>query len=620
MERADFIHLVRLSEHASANDSRAYRRSVAVFAAVGYLWVIACFFLALVILFWTVGAMAHGRFKGAYIGLVVVGMGLLWTSLRALWIRLVAPQGVELSPSDAPGLFEALERIRKKIKGPPIHHVLLDTSFNASISQLPRYGVMGGAVNYLTVGLPLLLAIDRPRFLAVMAHEYGHLRGDHGQFAAWIYRTRLSWMRMEQGMRHDANPVSAATLAFLRWYFPRFMAKTFAMARQDEYEADRIAGKLLGREVAGAALTEIALKGTWINSEFWPLHWSGASVSAQPVGPFTAMRTLLALPLADDFDRDTLRQALRQISDVDDTHPVLRDRLEALKVDKRLPAWSNKPALDLLDANGAKWFAHFDKQWCRDNATDWKLHHAYLSRVHARVEILSASAARNNADEMAELGNLKKRWDKHADVRACFARALQLNPGHADGLRGLAQCLPDSEHLARMDCLDQLFENSVANRWWACKTAVQTLEKAAIHGSLDEKALKLWRGRLKNANEAEARAWEEMTETPFFQSITRHDLNDFEQGEFQSDMARCKPVVRAWLVRKNLREFAYRRCYLLFIELPGMDDESRYHLCRSLERTLDLPGPVLALWAGDSPTLPDIQKNAFDPLYERALT
>ena len=35
MERADFIHLVRVSEQASADDSQAYRRSVAGFAALG---------------------------------------------------------------------------------------------------------------------------------------------------------------------------------------------------------------------------------------------------------------------------------------------------------------------------------------------------------------------------------------------------------------------------------------------------------------------------------------------------------------------------------------------------------------------------------------------------------
>ena len=46
MDRADFIHLVRLSEQASADDSRAYRRSVAAFAALGYFWVLGCLLLA----------------------------------------------------------------------------------------------------------------------------------------------------------------------------------------------------------------------------------------------------------------------------------------------------------------------------------------------------------------------------------------------------------------------------------------------------------------------------------------------------------------------------------------------------------------------------------------------
>ena len=40
MDQADFVHMVRISEHASADNSRAYRRSVAAFAALGYAWVL----------------------------------------------------------------------------------------------------------------------------------------------------------------------------------------------------------------------------------------------------------------------------------------------------------------------------------------------------------------------------------------------------------------------------------------------------------------------------------------------------------------------------------------------------------------------------------------------------
>jgi hypothetical protein len=204
-------------------------------------------------------------------------------------------------------------------------------------------------------------------------------------------------------------------------------------------------------------------------------------------------------------------------------------------------------------------------------------------------------------------------------VRPHYERALRMTPGHAGSLRGLAYCLPTSERASRMDCLGQLFDGSPANRWWACRMAVAELERPATDGTLDEGALKLWRQRLEEAGAAEERAWEEMVNTPFFASIARHDLNDFEKGEVQSGLARCKPVTRAWLVRKNLREFAYRRCYIVFLELPGLDDEERYDLCRELERSLDLPGQALVLWAGHSPTLQDITRNAFDPIYVRSV-
>jgi len=303
---------------------------------------------------------------------------------------------------------------------------------------------------------------------------------------------------------------------------------------------------------------------------------------------------------------------------VDDTHPVLRDRLAALDVKVGLPSWSKHQALDLLGASAPRWLTHFDKQWRRDNATDWRLHHHYLSRVRTRIDTLNASMARNNANEMAELGDMYRRLGAPEQARTCFEDALKLTPGHAAGLHGLVQCLSEDEHKLRMDSLNQLFEFSLPHRWWACRMAVQALEKLVATGDLDDAELKQWRARLKQADEAENRALEEITNTPFFHAITRHDLNDFELGEFLSDLGRCKSVRRAWLVNKTLKEFAYRRCYLLFLELPGMDDEDRHDLCRRLERLLDLPGPVLVLWAGHSPTLQDIQRHAFNPVYVRA--
>ncbi|MFY3385658.1 M48 family metallopeptidase [Paracidovorax sp. MALMAid1276] len=617
MDQADFVHLVRMSEHASADNSRAYRRSVAAFAALGYAWVLGCLGLAAAIVLWVVPQLLQGRFRLVLVLLLISAAGLLWVSLRALWVRFDAPQGVELTALEAPELFEALARIRRKIKGPPLHKVLLNAEFNASIEQVPRYGLLGGAVNHLTIGLPLMMALDRPRFLAVLAHEYGHLRGDHGRFAAWIYRTRLSWMRLNHSLADDQGPAAAATQAFMRWYFPRFSAKTFALARQDEYEADRIAGKLLGREVAAAALAEIEIRGAWLASEFWRDHWCAAAGNPLPVGPYRSMRRRLAQPPDAAFANDALRQALKRLSDVDDTHPGLRDRIEALDAIPTVPDWSRGTALALLGDEAKRWVKHFDKQWCRDNATEWKQHHAWLGRVRARAEALEAAAAQASAADLVELARLKRHLDPHASVRALYDMALERSPDHPGALRGLVPCLPEDDRDGKLALLHRLWDAGSNDRYWAARAALAELETPRLGMEHDAAAFKQWRKRLERAQESEERAWDELSGTSFFSQIARHDLNPFELAELQSELARCAPVARCWLVRKHLREHPQRRAYLLFVELPGMDDGGRYALCRSLERHLSIPGPALALWAGESPTLKEIQRYAFDPVFTR---
>jgi hypothetical protein len=616
MDRADFVHLVRLSEHASADDSDGYRRGVAAFAALGYLWVFACLGLAAGIIAWVVGGLGQGgRFSFTRGWLLLFALGLLWATLRALWVRFDEPDGVPLERADAPALFEALDRIRQRIDGPAVHRIYLDSEFNASIRQLPRFGLFGGAINHLSIGLPLLMALDRRRLLSVLAHEYGHLRGNHGKLSAWIYRTRMSWLKLDASLQRDEGVMAFASQAFFRWYFPRFAAKTFALARQDEYEADRVAARLLGTRVVAGALTEIVVKSAWYAETFWPAHWARAAGEPIPAGPFSTMASQLRAPMAPDFARAALRAALRSVSDVDDTHPVLRDRLEALDEKPGLPPWSEKSALALL-ADAPRWTAHFDDQWRRDHANDWKQHHAYLVRVGERVAALAASAGRNNADEMVEWADCARRLDAAADVRGHYERALQLTQNHPGALRGLAQLLPARDRSARLAVLERLHESSVASRWWAARTAVGLLEDPEAGGH-DESALKLWRERTKTAEEAEQRAWEEITAMPCFSHITRHDLSEFELGELKADLARCLPVSRAWLVRKNLREFPWRRAYVLFLELPQMGDDERWQVCRQLEQTLSLPGAALVLWAGHSPTLEQIERQAFGAIWAR---
>jgi len=617
MDQADFVHMVRMSEIASAENSSAYRRSVAAFAALGYAWVLGCLVLALGMVAWALPPLLEGRFKFGFVMVLISGLTLLWTSLQALWLRSDAPDGVEITAVEAPALFEALERIRRKIKGPHIHHVYLNDEFNACIRQQPRYGLLGGAVNHLTIGLPLLMALDRQRFLAVLGHEYGHLRGDHGRFAAWIYRTRMAWMRMHQGLGDDGNVVAAASNAFMRWYLPRFAARSFALARQDEYEADRIAGRLVGREVAAAALIEIEVRGTWMERHFWERHWSKAADHPVPVGPYRSLRKRLARMPEPAFANDALRQALKRLSNVDDTHPGLRDRLESLEAPPILPEWSGGSAMELLGDDAKRWIAHFDKQWCRDHATEWKQHHAWLAQVRERVQKLTAQQAQSNADEMVELARLSRHLDPRASVQPLYALALQRSPGHAGALRGLVQSLPDEDRQGKLQCLEQLWDGDGDSRWWAARTALAELETSRPGMEHDAAAYKQWRKRLERAQEAEDRAWEELSGASLFARAVRHDLSPFEQTELTTQLARYRNVARAWLVRKQLREFPRRRAYLLFVEMPGLEPDEGLALCHRLENSLSMPGPMLVMDADEASSPEELKRHAAEPVFVR---
>lgn len=609
MERADFMHLLRLSEQASAENATAYRRGVGLFAALGYAWVLGCLLAALGLL----GAMAWhlmhgGAFRGYFLWTGLGAAGLLLVTLRALWVRLDAPEGEALQREDAPALFELIERVRAKVRGPAIDHVLLDGEMNACIVQLPRFGLLGGSVNYLVVGLPLLMALDTRRFGAVLAHEYGHLRGGHGRFAAWVYRSRQSWARLHDGLSADPGPAGWATNHFLNWYVPRFSARTFALARQDEYEADRVAGQIAGNSAMASALIEMAVKSVWVDEHFWPGHARTAAGSPTPLGPFTSLRRGLALPLDPAFARQALRSALKTLPAVDDTHPGLRDRLEALGEPQSLPAaWSEKSAMCLL-ADRRRWMERFDRQWCRDHATGWKRLHAYHARVSQRLQALRDATRHGgsaSAEQWCEMAELQLRQDPLGNAPAalaCYERALALSPELARALRGSVVTLPQTSP-QRLQRIAQLHDAGPSDRWWAASQAVAQLEPMLAAGTADLAQLKAWRERLKDAEQAEQALWQELTESPLAEGVAAHDLSDFELGELRADMTAFSAVDAAWVLRKHVRASPWRRAYLLVVSLPGLDDASVHAHCRQIENMVELPGPMLVVAREQAPEL-----------------
>jgi Zn-dependent protease with chaperone function len=231
--------VAELEGQATSNPAQ-YRLKVLLLAMLGNAYLAGILLLIVALLGAAVASVAV--LKGFAVKIILVIGAFLWLIVKAVWIRIPPPEGIEIDEAQAPELFAMIEALRQALRAPAFHHVLVVDEFNAGVVQTPNFGPFGGNRNYLLIGLPLMKALTVDQFRAVLAHEFGHLANGHGRWSNWIYRQRLRWDRL-MGLL-DANESQGRVLfkPFLRWFTPYFNAYSFPLARANEYEADASLG------------------------------------------------------------------------------------------------------------------------------------------------------------------------------------------------------------------------------------------------------------------------------------------------------------------------------------------------------------------------------------------
>ena len=299
---------------------------------------------------------------------------LVGVLIRALWVRLPPPEGWELSRAGFPELFSMIDDVRRRVRGPRIHTVLLVGDFNAAICQVPRLGVLGWQKNYLILGLPLLLALSPDQVKSIVAHEYGHLSGAHARIGAWVYRVRQTWIRLMQAFGQSQHWGKGLVQRFLDWYAPYFNAYSFALARANEYQADAIAAEVTSPRDTAAALVATAIQCRHLDEAHWcPLFESAANEPEPPVNAFSSLREKLREPVATATGQAYLEQAMALETTGEDTYPSLGDRLSALAEPAQLlEPIPRSAAEELLGAHLAPLTAHADAGWCSSVVQGWQ--------------------------------------------------------------------------------------------------------------------------------------------------------------------------------------------------------------------------------------------------------
>ena len=419
-----FKQLVARLETASASAPRAYRMRVAALVLLGFalMALLLCGLSAGLLL--AVGAVIWLALNGVH-AIVLLGKLLifaavpLWylfkTTIKAMFVRLPAPQGRALSAAEAPALFAAIDSMRQRMRGPRVHHVLLVDDVNAAIVQRPALGLVGWPRNYLLLGLPLLEGMSESEALAVVAHEYGHLAGAHGQFGAFVYRLRHIWAAVQAQLAQLEGRAIAVLARPLMRFVPYFNAYTFVLARADEYAADAASAELVGHAAAQHALKRVNILGSQ-RTRFIENVFEGCKDTNAPPADLSER---WALHLVEDLEAPDAQRWLGNALDREkhwsDTHPTLRARLEALgghaAIDTPPPPVEGPSAAQAwLGARLAPLRAEFALAWANGVRQPWSRHHDELSGQRERLVVLHGMAERSE-DERYERWRLMLRHE-----------------------------------------------------------------------------------------------------------------------------------------------------------------------------------------------------------------
>jgi len=436
VDRDTYQGLIERLEAESENRPAAYRTKVVLLSAAAYAVLFATLIAVALAIAWGLEFAYAKHSTVALVRLAIFALILVpvvFVVLRVFFTRLRPPSGRVVERAEAPKLFDVLDKMRRRLKGPPIHRVLLDGDFNASIVQLPRWGLFGGHRNYLVLGVPFLIGLPPKEMLATVAHEYGHLCGNHGKLGAWVYRQRRTFLALYEqvGREAQSNWFHGAIAGALDRFMPVYDAYTFVLSRQDEYKADQTATEIVGADANASGLIRGALLGRFVHDEFWPRLWSQADAAARPAYmPFAAMRAAFDAGYAQWATKERLQAAWEEAPKWHDTHPSLRERVEATGQQKVVPPRATAAAGDALLGNAKSLIDEFDRVWWSEQQQQWQSRFRYAERSKLRLRELS-SAPRDTlaVQDLQELALLTAEFDSPEAAKPALEALLKRSGG-----------------------------------------------------------------------------------------------------------------------------------------------------------------------------------------------
>ena len=290
-----------------------------------------------------------------YLTPIFAGSVLVFFMIKPLFAgRPPQAQPYALNADNEPLLFAFIARICELVGAPLPKRIDLDCNLNASASF--RRGLLSLLGNdlVLTIGLPLVAALDMREFAGVIAHEFGHFAQGLGMRLSYVIRSINAWfarvvferdawdvLLAEWAHEADWRLAIMVMIAQLGVWFSRLLLHGLMLIghgvscfllRQMEYDADSYEIKISGSEAFESTARKLALYGASLGDTYKEMRqsWNSSHRLPDNLPAFLVQkRSSLSLATQEKIDGELGLKT----TGLFDTHPSDADRIrQARKV------------------------------------------------------------------------------------------------------------------------------------------------------------------------------------------------------------------------------------------------------------------------------------------------
>jgi len=386
--------------------------------ALGFAFIISVFAGSIGFIWWLIEFAYSRHIFGPGLALLAFPPAVaIYLIVMSLWPRIAKLEGIRIKRQEAPALFEVVDDFCKKLTT-SVHEVVITDNFNAHVSQTPFFGLPFLHRNSLVLGLPHLASLTPDQFKSVLAHELGHLSGNHGRCNAQIYSLRYRWRDIVVSTREDSPIVYLVFYPFYLWLFSRFDAYSMALMREHETKADESAAALTSGNAVASALVSSEIKGfQWANL-VWPEIFRQARIrSATPENIYElALEPLRMVELEIEECQSLVERILRKKTNYSDTHPSIAERIAHTGVGASVEELASVLRTQIeVGGTAAEVFLEgtyeilknkLSMQWSWRNAEAWAERHKYLIDLESRLAELEKLKSSGSVLSRAEWGEL----------------------------------------------------------------------------------------------------------------------------------------------------------------------------------------------------------------------